>query len=309
MVTMNYRKYREMIMSDTKTPMNIMSCVDAPSFLYKYRCVLRHTDGKAVEDPYWREAIEGVCYFSLAKDFNRNDPNDCVLYYTERKIREAIYESCSYKGKSDRFLDGKVDEIMQEYINSIRDNFRIGCFTKNHPSERCMWETEDFGGNHTGFCIEYKTTRNILYPGTMILLPVLYERNTYDSTPVICSLVKNKGININQLEIVSLSYNFALIKLKKYMNEHEWRLLIVKNRYDEYFDEPNTYKKDLSCLINAIYLGRDFCKMDHDETKLSYIKGVCQRKKIPLYMMKENGGILSPVAIQKSEIEALSLVR
>lgn len=60
-----------------------------------------------------------------------------------------------------------------------------------------------------------------MYPGTIIFLPVLYMPYKYDSTQVFLSLIKNDGINNNELEITSLGYNFALLKRSDYAQEDE----------------------------------------------------------------------------------------
>lgn len=283
---MNYKQYHNLIYNATITPYNIMQEINIPSSVYKYRCFSRSIDGIITEDPYWKESVNGICFFSLAKDFNRNDPNDCLLKYNERTIRDTIYRSLNVKGKRQPDVVNLVDRLMKEYIEQIRDNFRIGCFTENPPTEKCMWENENFGGKHTGYCLEYKTNREVLYPGTIILLPILYEREMFDSTCVFRSLIEHGGINNNELEMISLDYNFALIKNKKYIDEKEWRILVVKDKYDSYFDLLN-YKKDLSDVVKAIYLGRDYKKCDKDGEKFQYILEICKNKEIILYEMYE----------------------
>lgn len=283
---MNYKEYRHLMFSDKYTPYNIMNKVDIPSSIYKYRCFCRPENGIMQEDPYWQESIQGICFFSLAKDFNRNDQNDCVLSYNKNAIRDTIYRSLKVNGKRNADAVNLVDSIMQAYIEKIRDNFRIGCFTKNPPLEKCMWENENFGGNHTGYCIEYKTNKEVLYPTNIILLPILYEREIFNSTNVICSLIKHTGINNNELEMISMGYNFALIKNKKYIDEKEWRIIIVNNKYDSFFNLSN-YKKDLSDIVEAIYLGRDYKKCDSNGKKFRFVLENCKNKKIKLYEMYE----------------------
>lgn len=275
-------EYRNLILSNKDTPRSIMKKINMPSSIFKYRCFERKEDGIIKEDPYWKESMDGTVFFSKAQDFNRNDPNDCVLYYDMKKIRDQIYRNLDLKAKNDI----NIDMSMKAYIESIRDNFRIGCFTTKRVEDKYMWEISEFGGKHTGFCIEYNTVGQMIYPNPIIFLPTLYESKAYDSTPIFLSLIENSGINNNELEIVSLCYNFALFKNIEYRDEQEWRILVTQNRYNIFFDKGN-YKKDCSTIMKAIYLGCNYWEHDKNKEKLNYALYICKSKKIPLYMMYE----------------------
>ena len=76
--------------------------------------------------------------------------------------------------------------------------------------------------------------------------------------------------------------NFLII-----IQEKEWRILVVNNKYDSYFDIPN-YRKDMSSIVKAIYLGRDYKKYDTDGEKFQYVLEICKNKEIVLYEMYED---------------------
>lgn len=297
---MNKKMYKNLIFSEQETCSNIMKKIDIPSSVFKYRCFCRNVGDKIEEDPYWRESMEGIVFYSFAKDFNRNDPEDCELEYNKNAVRDALCRQLGYRGKrNDKFVN-LIDDKMQKYILSIRDNFRIGCFTTRSPEERYMWDDDNFGGNHTGYCIEYYTYKDIMFPGEVIFLPVLYDSDRYDSTKVICNLIRNDG-KVNSLDVISLAYNFSLIKLKKYMKEKEWRLIITNNRYDEYFNIDKG-KIDFSNIIKAIYLGKDYKKYDLNGEKFKYAVNICKLRNIPLYEMMEVNGKLTKKCVYKPVI-------
>lgn len=259
---MGDNEYRNLILSDKDTPRSIMKKIEMPSSIFKYRCFERKENGRIKEDSYWKESMDGIVFFSRAQDFNRNDPNDCVLYYDMKKIQNQIYRKLGLKVKDDNI----IDKFMKPYIESIRDNFRIGCFTTKRVEDKYMWEINEFGGSHTGFCIEYNTVEQIICPNTIIFLPTLYETKSYDSTPIFLNLIENDGINNNELELLSLCYNFALFKNNEYREEQEWRVLVTQNRYNSYFDKDDC-KKDFSSIMKAIYLGCQYQVHDKDEKK------------------------------------------
>lgn len=295
---MNNKRYKNLISSEQETCSNIMKKIDMPSSVFKYRCFCRNMGNGIEEDPYWRESMDGIVFYSLAKDFHRNDSEDCKLKYNKNAVRDALCRHLGYKGKRNHQFVNFIDDKMQDYIVSIRDNFRIGCFTISSPEERYMWDNEHFGGNHTGYCIEYCTSKEIMFPGTIIFLPVLYDADRYDSTKVIKNLIENGG-DANSLNVISLAYNFALIKYKTYIQEKEWRIIVTNNRYNEYF-KVGEGKIDLSNTMKAIYLGKDYNKYDSDGKKYEFALDICKSKNIPLYKMIDVEGKLVKRCIYKS---------
>ena len=281
----NSKLYKNLIFSDQETCSSIMKKINLPSSVFKYRCFCRETKEGLKEDLFWKESMNGIVYYSLAKDFNRNDPDDCILKYNRNAIIDAVYKQMGRKGKRNYKSNQYIDRIMGEYIYQIRDNFRIGCFTTRRPEDGYMWDEINFGGNHTGYCIEYETIKEVMFPGTIKFLPVLYHPDRYDSTKVICNLIKNNG-NVDSLEVISLAYNFALVKPKKYFQEKEWRVIVTQNRYDDYFNVDKD-KIDFSNIMKAIYLGKDYKKYDPLKKKYQYALQICQSKNIPLYKMEE----------------------
>lgn len=305
LIIMNNEFYRDLIFSKQETCKNIMKKIDIPSSVFKYRCFYRNTKNGLEEEPYWRESMEGKVFCSLAKEFNRNDSDDCDLKYNKRKIRDTICNQFENKGKTNHQINKLIDDTMEKYIYSIRDNFRIGCFTTSLPEERYMWGDANFGGDHTGYCIEYSTYENIMFPGSIIFLPILYDKQRYDSTNVICNLIKNGG-KVNALDVISLAYNFALIKPEKYIQEKEWRIIITCNRYSEYFNVDRKSKVDFSNIIKGIYLGKNYKKYDLDGEKYKYALNICKLRNVPLFEMADVNGelikkcVYTPIAVLKT---------
>lgn len=290
-IIMNNKMYKSLILSDKDTCQNIIKKIQIPSSVFKYRCFCRETNKGIEEDLYWKESVNGIVFCSLAKDFNRNDPEDCKLEYNENAIRDTLCKQLGYSGKRSYQLVKLIDDNMNKYISSIRDNFRIGCFTTNTPEEQYMWEDSNFGGNHTGYCIEYDTSKETMFPGEIIFLPILYDTVRYDSTKVICNLIKNNG-SVVSLDVIALAYNFSLIKMKKYVNEKEWRLLVTNNKYADFFNVDKKMKVNFSNIMKGIYLGKNYKKYDANGEKYNYVLNICKLKNLPLFEMIEINGKL-----------------
>jgi hypothetical protein len=82
-----------------------------------------------------------------------------------------------------------------------------------------------------------------------------------------------------------------LIKKKIYLQEKEWRLIVTNNRYIEYF-KVDEEKIDLSNIMKAIYLGKDYNKYDSDGKRYKFALDICKSKNIPLYTMVDVDGKL-----------------
>ena len=288
---MSYREYRNKMFGLEYTAHQVMEKIDMPKSIYKYRCFYRDENGQEKEDPFWKGAMEGEVFFSLAKDFNRNDPHDCEVYYRETEIRKQIYYRFGYEGPDTEELRNKFNELMENYKKNVRDNFRIGCFTNCSIEKNYMWEQKDFGGEHKGFCIEYEYVKEKICPKTIVFLPVLYERKKYDMTNIFLDMLEYDADFDNpklQKRIVPICYNFALVKDKSYFNEKEWRVLITNIRYSKYFTKEAI--RDYSDVMKAIYLGCDYKKVDENGEKYKFALKVCREKKIPLYEMHRIDG-------------------
>lgn len=58
--------------------------------------------------------MEGI--FSLARDFNINDPKDCVLSYDMNKIRDQIYKKFGKVGITDYLINSTMKSlILKQY--------------------------------------------------------------------------------------------------------------------------------------------------------------------------------------------------
>lgn len=256
------------------------SPLDIPQSIFKYRKF----------DDHWKESVDGITFFSKAAEFNKNDNNDSNFLVNKDYLRDLVYNQLTEQHLNDNFNGSFIKEecskLVEEHVSKIRGNFRIGCFTTVNPLEEYMWNNKDFGDEHRGFCIEYKVIPEILFPDPIIFLPVLYQDEPYDSTPIVKEIIENKSSLYNN--IIPTAYNFILIKNTRYSKEKEWRIIVTKNRYNKYFD-INDCKKNFSKLIKAIYLGYDYKLADQTDEKEKYILSICKKQQIPLYKMrKEN---------------------
>ena len=290
----NYEEYKRQILDVNKSPKQIMKEIMMPQEVFKYR---KFIDSNR-EQTYWKESMKGEMYFSLPTKFNSNDSNDCKMQYDKERVRkEYVREFEEYRKKGDNEIIRNSWECLEKIIIKIRENLKIGCFTVCSPENAFMWENEDFGGKGRGYCIEYAVNEDMFYPNTIKFLPVSYMKNYIDMTEVIIDFIHN----IKSLEKAKIlyanGYNFALSKLLKYKDEEEWRIIVPRNRYEEYFNLDGKSKKDFSQVIKAIYLGTDYKQIDNSEEYKKYALRVCEQKNIPLYEMKREGEKLIKVQI------------
>ena len=74
---MNDEIYKGLLHNSTIRPREIMNVIDFPRSVFKYR---NFVDTKSpAKLTFWKESLDGEVYFSLPKEFNSNDPDDCIL--------------------------------------------------------------------------------------------------------------------------------------------------------------------------------------------------------------------------------------
>lgn len=64
---MRYDEYKGSILNNDITPREIMKKIKMPSSVFKYRCIAREKDGEIIEDPYWKESMNGSVFFLWLK--------------------------------------------------------------------------------------------------------------------------------------------------------------------------------------------------------------------------------------------------
>lgn len=286
--------YRAQILDNNISSHEIMKTITTPQRVFKYRKFVE--PGNPDKMTFWKESLDGVMYFSLPNAFNSNDSDDCIFLFDKKKCKEKILELSGISKnkigmfKTDVVMNAIWNSFEQLIENNVRNNVKIGCFTIRGPEHDYMWKSLEFGAEHKGYCIEYEVDQSVFYPDPIVFMPVLYDEVHVDMTDVIIDLIEARW-NGEEIEtrktLMSNGYNFCLCKLLKYKDEFEWRMVITKNRWEEYFDINQENKRDFSKNMKAIYLGADCKQLKHYEEYRDYAINVCKEKNIPLYQMEK----------------------
>lgn len=276
--------YKEMLEDRKISTRQIMERLDMPQRFYKYRKFIDLKDENI--ETYWKEALNGEMFFSLPTAFNSNDDNDCILVFQKEICLKEISKLLGLS-KEKVISSGEWDKIEKIIKNDVRENIKIGCFTTGNQLDTYMWKCEEFGANHTGFCIEYNI-KNSNWNQEMIFLPVYYDKKYIDMTDVILDLI-NYTYKLDDIRnhsiLIRNGVNFTLSKLEKYQREKEWRIIVIKNHWHSFFDIDGQSKKDFSRNIKAVYLGANYKQLDNFKLYKDYALKVCEEKGIPLYEM------------------------
>lgn len=328
----NHEKYKKMLFSPEIPYDEITSSIKPPPKLYKFQNFYNE-DGK--ENPYWKRNMQGEFHTSLGKEFE--DINDCRPRYNKIKIIEMIKNHLVDNNKIkfeqeiikemiekeiEKILDSSISEqeLDEKIPNNYRSKIRIGCFTDSSDNLD-MWEK--YSDERRGYCIEYNTSKHILFQAST--LPVLYlDKLEYDSSRTFadsfvldmkeytkkCSLEENLP---KHEKILKTSYIPIFIKNSKWSFEREYRMFILEHRTTNRFGETELLKMnnllnknanlDLSKAIEAIYLGEHFEKNKNYKELLENVFSITENKKIPLFIKKkEVNGVYENIKIDTSNI-------
>ncbi|WP_405354618.1 DUF2971 domain-containing protein [Fusobacterium polymorphum] len=224
-----------------------------------------------------------------------------------------------------KFSDGfdslfEIDNISKKILNDlfkkklgielekiVQRDCLVTCFTDTNLNDE-MWEK--YADSHSGFCqeydlkelqreyIEHNFFKNDNYTENICLViygEELFKASKYFPLEYIEDIL---NIEIFQKIIVPIIFFAALTKLEQFSFENEWRWfkLFTHNLPNK----PNFEKveNDLGMLREvippkAIYLGKDI----EGENKKEIIE-ICKSKKIKVYQMVEENGILKPIPIE-----------
>lgn len=284
----NCDKYKNAVLCDCIKSSDIMKEITLPTSVYKYR---------KFDIQYLKESIDGNVFFSNPIDMNVNDPYDCKMEFDTKEILKILLPGSS---REMRRKHPEWNQAIEKYKESLQGALRIGCFTTCDCSKIEMWDNPYFGDKHKGYCIKYKVESTHFYPNTIIFLKILYDDCGFDATDAMKNFIeweklKNQRMkyctiyNTRSRKLVCLGHNHALFKPEKYKGEAEWRIIIPKNRYVEYFGKKDVYTKDFSTLMQAIYLGSEFRYTDKSGEMYEYALEVCKKLRIPLYIMRRDG--------------------
>lgn len=278
----NNNKYLQALKDPNIKHKMIMKELTFPNVVYKYKSFGKEKNGEWKEFQYWKSTMEGDSFFSLPEQFNSNDPKDCIIEINYEKFVRVNFPGVAInKNKI-----GKAKGIFEDYTRTLQHTARVGCFTDVSPLNNQMWDNKHFGSNGEGYCIEYNVKKEFFYPSNIIFLKVVYE-GRYDATDLMISLAQNITKNPPiSLEDHCLAYNPFLFKPYDYKEEHEWRMIIPQNRYNDYFDNPDESIKKMASIINAIYLGPNYKRIPGWEEKRAYAISVASKNGFSIFEMK-----------------------
>lgn len=201
----------------------------------------------------------------LAQLSDMNDPFEGKAFFYDNK------KLCKYERLA--HCDGRL-------IDDFSDYSRITSFTGESVNSMPMWA--HYASNHSGFCVEYDTNKNVHLRSC--LFPVQYTDKRIDITNImdavakdLCeSIEKNIRNNIKQtktsnLILVWIGIYYSCIKHKSWSYEKEIRCLVGKN------DPKSPY---IEAIPSAIYIG-----MNCNELKKKELFDIAYELDIPLYQM------------------------
>ena len=200
----------------------------------------------------------------LAELSDMNDPFEGKSFFDNKKLSK--YERLAH-------CDGRLIDDFSSYS-------RITSFTRE--SVNCMPMWAHYASNHSGFCVEYDTNKNINLKAC--LFPVQYTYERVDITNIIDSAVEEliesmeksintgiKEIKINNLILIWIIMYSSCIKHKSWSYEKEIRCLVGKNAPGSPYIEA---------IPSAIYIG-----MNCNEFKKKELFDIAYELDIPLYQM------------------------
>lgn len=226
-----------------------------PPKLYRYR---------AFDKFYQSNIIKGEVYFSFPDAYN--DPFDCAIRVDFSKWSKSIFNKKQHKyfqkiQKRTPGFNMMIENTNQELFNRFKKYVKVACFSETYDS-MLMWS--HYAKNHTGFCIEYDTTKSKLFEE--LALPVIYKNERYDATN--CMITRSPNIACNAVLYKSTDWSY----------EKEWRM----------FETVEYFKNKPECLnlknaISAIYLGA--CTKESDNDKICEVKKWAKGSNIKIYKM------------------------
>lgn len=258
---------------DVQLALNNFSQIFTPKLLYRYReCGKKHsfsdiesnqiTLTAASEFPDIHDAaIHDMSEMEIMakRIVNQTSEARAVLYEVLKRAGMSL-ESESIK-QFDVFVDDffNLPESMQKealdsltmqmreavdiqrYSKSLREQLQIACLCGN-PDSRYMWE--NYGGNGSGYVIEYNTLRlfdvDLNNKQRPLILPVIYADPLPDTfllpvaqtiEPIACSVMREdvfKGMKAINL-IKCIFYK----QIDPFAKEEEWRLQLTPQKCEE----------------------------------------------------------------------------
>lgn len=169
-----------------------------------------------------------------------------------------------------------ISEEYQEYMEELRNTFRISCFATT-PYSQLMWGK--YADCHNGFCIEYTVLPNdekykdLFYN----LFPMVYCKTRPNITK---ELVEWKDRNKNKEYLWDIYFNGALRKSIDWAFQNEWRLLL-----------PLSERNGDNCNVEFFPITRVYLGNRMQSEKRKEIIDFCNNKGIPYIGVQRNPNI------------------
>lgn len=194
----------------------------------------------------------------------------------KNKLKAILNELEGEKHKAE--LEKCIKEAILQYVNSFRESVIVSCLTEDNNNSK-MWE--GYANNYSGFCVEYLIDPARVSEKSKDVIINLFKIKYYKRIPGVNTLpfIKysfNKelyGIDEEPIEENKKLIKQLVYKKFEYNSEQEWRIIL-----DE--DVP---KKIEFPFASAVYAGY---RISDDDLKT--LKTICEKKKIPLYIQRND---------------------
>ena len=211
---------------------------------------------KKVETDYF----EHILYMMNLLIFKNNFKSSRLKRLIPEDIMQEIPEIFKHKYDSPtqiyqrhprlaNYLEGLYHHISDE-TEAIRNNNSYACFSESVTSITMWGHYADY---HKGFVLSYDF-KSLLEEGIqgIMILPIIYEKLRYDTANLLAWCIgKTLGFGVNRHDMLDV-VKCALYKSLDWEYEREWRLVNIRNDYN---DHPSIHYAP-----KAIYYGTRISK-------------------------------------------------
>jgi hypothetical protein len=196
-----------------------------PTHLYKYQRLTAHTLASLLNDTVW-----------LSSPTSFNDPFDCAIPLSNKKIKESIEHALTNLAARtnipieqipnyDKVFSSDKDayETLRNSLKETMKKIGVLCLS-SVPDEILMWS--HYADHHRGFCVAYDFAENSYL--RKIAHPVRYS----ETLPVLSLTNLDKDAETNFIDTC------VFTKAKKWEYEQEWRVLMHEG--GRCFQSPST---------------------------------------------------------------------
>ena len=111
--------YRSLIEDATLTAKNISKMLKTPEKIYRFGRLGNDENEAWKESPHWEDDVNGICRFSVSNSFNKNDSEDCKVYFDEEAILDYIlrnkFNACNREARR------KVKSVAKRGLEEYRE--------------------------------------------------------------------------------------------------------------------------------------------------------------------------------------------